>query len=210
MKKHSRFFEWMKSASPEERSLRVLALELEDKYFDDVRLETARIKKRLFRIGIEDDDGQMESYDEDPPHISVNNWIFKYRSFRGDVLGMCDLRRETIYVKPGRGEQAERRTILHEILHAYEHKLPPAFLQWLTIDLYQRISKRIPASRLNRFIDISTHAVFHNSSHGVFFLLKSLDLDHRHSWAWGTTFNYGRDELFAFRRTSESTDAVVE
>jgi hypothetical protein len=188
-----RFLAWLRSASPEERELRRLAIEFGDRYFADLQLNTPSIRRRLLKMQVELD-GEWVDTEDEILSPTVDDWIFRYRRFRRPFLGLCEWKARAIYIKPGQTATEHRSTVLHELLHAYERQLPPALQQWLTIDLYRRMGKIIKPAMLNRYIDVSTHSVLHDSTHGVLFLLKSLDIDHRHRWPWGTTFAYGRVE----------------
>ena len=82
------------------------------------------------------------------------------------------------------------------MIHAYEFQLSQPFREWLLLNFHQRMCRRINRTRLQRFMDISTHAEFPNCTHELLFLFKSLDLDLRFRWPFGTVFGYGRKDYF--------------
>jgi hypothetical protein len=192
------FKEWFGSRTPEEYELAVEAACLED-YFADLQLKSKAIVKRLLTYKMKSEDGRWITVDDDALEEGtegLDSWIFRFRRFR-ELLGLCDPKRKTIFIKPGLPKDEHRATLLHEMIHAYESKLPRQFAEWLILDLYQRVSRRLPERRLNSYIDLSTHIFIHHVQHGLLFLLKSLDLDLRLGWKPGKVFGYGREDCFA-------------
>lgn len=195
---HKRFLEWWENRTPAEWELQSMAFDFEEKHFADLRLTAPSIRKRLLRYQEQGHDGQWYET-EDDIDVSIDGWIFRFRRFREGWLGRCDHKHQTIFVRPGLSNTEHRAALLHEMIHAYEFQLSPPFREWLLLDLHKRLSKRIKPARLRRYMDVSTHAFFHKSAHGLLFLFKSLDLDLRFKWQPGTVFGYGREDYFAER-----------
>ena len=187
---HERYAEWWQSRSMAESELQMLAFGYEERHFADLRLATPGISKRLLGYQVQMDDGSWIAT-EGEVNVSIDGWIFKYKRFR-DIVGRCDSKSQTIYIKPGLDKVEHPACVLHEMIHAYESQLSPPFREWLLLHLYARMAKRIKPSELNRKMAASVHAMVHNSAHGLLFLLKSLELDMYFKWPPGTVFGYGR------------------
>lgn len=195
-KRAERRLSWLKTCSPEDRQLLLQAMNFEGRYFADLRLVTAPIRKRLLEYTWQDDAGTEHKAQDDPPSLSLSDWVFTFHRFRQGMYGDCDRRWQTIRINRKLDPHEHESTLLHEMIHGYEAILSPAVREWLVLELYRAVSKHIPPARLNRHVDSSTHSVFHNAHHGPLFQLKSLDIDLRRGWPLGTTFAYGRPELF--------------
>jgi hypothetical protein len=198
---HERYVECWANRTPAELDLQMQAFDYEEKHFADLRLLAPSIRKRLLAYQAQMDDGSWFDT-EDDVNVSLHEWIFKYRRMR-DCVGLCDSKARTIYVWPKLEDVEHRACVLHEMIHAYENQLTIPCREWLLLDIYARMSKRIKPAMLKRYMAISTHAMVHNSAHGRLFLLKSLELDLHFHWKLGTVFGYGRADYFApKRRTS--------
>lgn len=189
----AQYTKWFTNRTPAEKALQRLAFSFEEKYFSDLRLRAPSIKRRLLQYEVRTNAGtSIETEDAD---ISLHAWAFKLR--RSSLwAGLCACNSRTIYVKPDLPEKDHRATLLHEMIHAYEHELSPAVREWLLLDFYRKMQRRIGQRSLHRLMDISTHMTVHNSIHGLLFLMKSLDIDLRMKWPRGTVFGYGRDDFF--------------
>ena len=196
MHRSPNFSDWRQNRTPAESELQLLAFKLQDKYFSDLRLQSPSITRKLFRYKSQDDDGQWYDVVDDMPIISIQGWIFKFRCTQ-KWLGLCDAKHKTIFIKQNLEDVEHLATLLHEIIHAFESQLVFSFREWLVIEPYRRLSRRIKPALLHRYITSSTHALVHNTAHGVLFLLKSIDLDLRLKWKVGTVFGYGREDYLA-------------
>lgn len=198
MNRFKRFNEWWSNRSPAEYELQRTAIEFEEKYFADLTLESAEIRRELFAYQFFAPDGSLVDADADDGSNSIsidNDWMFKFRKMKENV-GLCDYRSQTIFIYPGLGAIEHKATLLHEMIHAYERQLSPPDREWLLLHFYRRMSKKIPLSRLRRYASVSNHCLNHNATHGLLFLFQSLELDMRFGWKPGTVFGYGRDDFF--------------
>lgn len=182
-------------ATPEERQLRLQAIEYEECYFKDLTLQDRRIRRKLGGCKTKID-GRWVKVEEDlQEDVSVSDsWIFHYRRLRRGDHGRCRLKECTIDIKVGLTGDELKGTLLHEMIHAYEGMLWPIYREWLLLDLYKRMEKRIGRNAVSRFLDLDAHTVMLLPAHGLMFLLKALELDERLGWKRGTVFGYGRDE----------------
>jgi len=200
MTKHEdnrRFLHWLTTtATDAERKLRMTAVEYENRYFQDLTLKDGRSQKKLATCEIQNEGGKWIKCQSDLQlDVTLSQgWIFRYRRLKS--LGRCSYRQRRIEIKAGIDGDEFKGTLLHEMIHAYEDMLVPPFREWLLLDIYKRMEKKLGERTLHRYIDTNTHAVFLQSGHGVLFLLKSLQLDERFGWKRGTVFGYGRDDLF--------------
>ena len=199
LRRHAKRREWFSNRTDEDARLNLRAMELEGLFFADLTLQSPRVRKCLLRYEAQAEDGSW-FWTEDDSGITLQDWIFTYRGFRSETFGDCNWRWHIIRIKRGLDAHEHESTLLHEMIHAYEGMLPSAYAEWLLLDLYRKVSKRLSTAKLNRFIDLSTHTVFHNATHGILFLLKSLDIDAKKGWPWGTTFAYGRADFFSAKR----------
>ena len=147
-----------------------------------------------YEMEIGDDEFQTAYVDLDD--VSLDDWIFKAHGFRSNFLGLCQSRKKTIKIARGLTGKELKTTLLHEMIHAYEDLLAMKYREWLLVFWYEKLKQKLGKRQLDRYIDMSTHDVLHAKWHGVFFLLKSLELDLRLRWEHGTVFSYGRVEQF--------------
>jgi hypothetical protein len=204
-RQQQRYGKWFNNRTPQEEALAAEATCLEP-YFADLQLSSKAIAKRLLAHEEQSLDGQWVTVDDDPPEETsegLMDWIFRFRNPLRDrrshteLAGLCEPERKTILIRGGLPKTEHRAVLLHEMIHAHESQLRREFAEWLVVDLYCRVSRRLlPRRRLHRYIDISTHTVIHEVHHGVLFLLKSLDLDLRFRWKPGTVFGYARKDYF--------------
>lgn len=173
------------------------AMGFEDTCFRDITLRKPDYLKRLCQMQEQQSDGHWITCTGDIPHASVMAWSFRYRNFSGGVMGRCYPSSRTIRIQSGLDRQATNLVLQHEMIHAYESLIHAGLREWLAIDLYRQLSKKIDPKQLERMIDISTNTVLHNSAHNVLFLLKSLELDLRFRRQLGSTFAYGRADAFS-------------
>lgn len=190
-----RYAAWMRSRSAGERKLQRAALEYEEEYFEDMTLQSPRMKQRLGAHELQTDAGEWVEADSDFPQPTIRGWLFCYRRFRNNLAGVCDPRIQTISILPDTEPTAEKGTLLHEMLHAYESQIPSIFREWLLIDLWETMKQKLGEKKLQKYIDQSSHELTAESQHGILFFLKCLELDVQLEWPHGTTFAYGREEL---------------
>ncbi|NQT14234.1 MAG: hypothetical protein HQ582_15875 [Planctomycetes bacterium] len=193
------FRDWQRSQTPAESELQDMAFDFQEKYFADLRLVAPSIRRQLF--------GQLYRAEGDPPDISIDEWIFRFRRFRKSrgIIGWYNGNHQTISIKPDLPSIEHRAALLHEMIHAYEFQLslPESrpYRDWLLLDLHQRMLKRMKPAELRNRMRVSTqrYAILKDTTcggHGLLFLLKSLDLDRRCRWKLGTVFGYGREDYF--------------
>ncbi|HZZ82110.1 MAG TPA: hypothetical protein VFE62_26660 [Gemmataceae bacterium] len=201
--RHTRMFEqwlaWSKSRSPEDKELQLLAYQFEDRHFADMTLTSPAVRRNLFHYEIEGDAGGSQAVEGDGPFLDLcsKRWILRVRTLPEGVSGQCHYRRHTISVRRGLDAVEHKATLLHEMIHAYESQLSEPVREWLLLDAHKRMAKRIKPAALRRYINASTHSLFHDHGHAILFMLKSLELDLRFGWDLGTVFGYGRKDLFA-------------
>ena len=193
---NQQYEDWFCNRTQEEHELAVMAGDFEERYFADLRLIAPSIRRSLLRVQEQGDDGQWYFTEDDPPEISIDNWIFRFRRSRAGWSGSCDYKRRTIFIRPGLSSTQHHAALLHEMIHAYEYQLSGPFCEWLLLDLHRRVARRIAPVRLRRYMNISTHSILYSSTHGLLLLFKSLDLDLRLGWKPGTVFGYGRTDYF--------------
>lgn len=186
------FHAWLNKQTPAEKSLRLDAIRFEDRHFSDLCLQSKRVSRRLSRHEVELD-GEWHSVEDDLIGPSISEWIFRVRPLK-DCIGLCESKKRRISVEHSLGGDVLKATLLHEMIHAYEDQLTHAVREWLTLDLYNRLTRALGRRAVDRYIDTSTHVMFFEHSHGVLFLLKSLEIDRRFRWPLGTVFGYGRTE----------------
>jgi hypothetical protein len=198
-----RYLRWCENRSAVELELQKIALNFEEKYFKDLRLITPSIRRKLLGCTEQGHDGKWSETEPDFDDVSIEQWIFRVRRLPEldglPLHGLCEAKRKTISIKPGLSKLERRVGLLHEMIHAYESQLSQPFREWLLLNFHQRMCRGINRARLQWFMDISTHAQFHTCTHGVLFLVKSLDLDLRFGWKFGTVFGYGRANYFGVR-----------
>jgi len=186
--------DWQEAASPAERALYRQAIGYECRYFTDMTLEAPRIKRKLLRHEILNG-GEWRQTETDPPLVTIENgWSFRYQEFPEDESGLCDTEERKIEICRGLAGDSLKRTLLHEMIHAYLYMIPGALREWLLLDLYERMKRHMPNRKLQRFINSNAHMIMWENNHGTLFLLKSLELDRRCKWNCGTVFAYGREE----------------
>ena len=190
-----RFFEWLQHRPTEESALHLQAIEYQDKYFKDLTFEEMRIRRKLAFHKIEEDGQWLEVETDLQVNPRIDRWIFRYRSFRNGKLAECDPMKRTIAIKKGLEGDDLKSVLVHEMIHAFESMMTMAYRDWLLVDLYSRMTKKLGERTTRRCVDLSTHAVVHEAHHGPFFLLKSLELDERLGWKRGSVFGYRREEL---------------
>jgi len=182
------------------------AIGYESLYFKDLSLQDKRICKKLGGHQ-EQLDGQWINVCDDLQGGEVtisDGWIFRYRRLR-DCDGHCITKKRTIEIKAGLDGDTLKGTLLHEMIHAYEGMLAPCFRDWLMLDLYARMARKIGVRPLRCYLDLNTHTLLVRPWHGGLFLLKSLELDERLGWKRGTVFGYGREEHFSRRSEEKQT-----
>ena len=202
--RHSQWYHH--EGTPAEKWVSDLASKYEGYYFRDMTLKDKRIRKRLggqewelIRPGARgrETDREYEYRESDltAAEITINVWVFNWRRLRR-CHGRCKPDDCIIEVRSGLKDDELKVVLLHEMIHAYQAMLSPAYHEWLVLDIHSRLRRHIGERRLRRYIDFNTHTDNAVPFHGVLFALKSLDLDWRLRWKYGTVFNYGRKELF--------------
>ncbi len=183
------FYNWLSTATSDEMELRLKALVLQEKYFNDMNLRL--YSKELTKIEM---DGRVLHDDlSETLNINIDDWIVRYTDMgRGD--GCCMPYINVIEVR--RNVSELRVVLLHEMIHAFESILGRSqienYKQYVIIKLYEKLSKRIP--NLRKMIATDMHRYM--QVHSPLFMLKSFDLDLRLKQRLGTIYRYGREEMF--------------
>jgi hypothetical protein len=186
-------------ATKEEEKFYGLLVDFEDKYFEDLTL----IKFQCSEITkVVHEDGEIEYADIDECKVSIAECLFRIvkSNPKDSVAAAYNRNEDTIIFYKGRFEREKKTTLLHEMIHAYDHYLIKHHNLWrdyLVLYLYNKILKKIGKRQLQTMIDQECNPLFMvNTAHGILFLLKSLDLDIRLNKKFGTIFAYGRKEHF--------------
>jgi len=96
--------------------------------------------------------------------------------------------------------------LLHEMIHIYNHLLICERLDdYVLIRLYEKLQPLF--KNLYDIIDLDNHIL--NNEHSLLFLLKSLDLDFRAGFDFGTIYGYDREVLFNDLKLNDSTENEV-
>lgn len=160
---------------------------LDELHFKDVGLRSKDITNRLGDTG-----------SDLTLNIHLNDWWVSYSDrehrINKNYGGVCRGKQKRIIIRKSRNNKAERNTLLHEMIHAYEFMLPEHYRQYLVIYLYSKVAKKIGSRKLTRVFDSDSYIGF--VKHNPLFLLKSLDLDIRFRRPLGTIYSYGREVFF--------------
>jgi len=146
---------------------------------------------------------------------SISKVHFNARKLK-KTHGSYNARTKTITIDPDSQRVAEQDdkviylTLLHEMLHAYEHQFTHAQGEILTAFLYTKLKDKIK----NLDFILVVWADFDNQelisktdgSHAVLFLLKSLDIDIRLNLPLGTTSNFYGD----YQDTLENPAGIIK
>lgn len=176
---------------------RLLLAELESKYFKDLTLKQFD-ESEISAVTL-DDGSQAFS---DLPKVSI---LGKYRidiakpPKSEPAVAICDWDKKVITLFRGRYEKHKEITLLHEMVHAYDHELVryQTWRDYLLIYLYNKISDKLGKKRMHSILTLESHPGFcENMAHNLLFVLKSLDLDLMLKKKLGTVFAYGRAKYF--------------
>lgn len=181
----------------EQMRLAVLIEGYELEYFEDMKFEPNSIVDDFIKF--EYNNEQTYSYDDFD--ISLDKGYYRYYVEKLDgPAGIAYTKERKIVIDSDYAE--DKGTILHEMIHAYEaliNKYWPVFHDILLISLYNDLKIRIDdldARILNHTHSISQVRITEQGgSHDLLFFLKSLDLDLRCGYKFGTVCGYGRDEF---------------
>jgi hypothetical protein len=158
-----RYHHWWLHRTQAEIDLQAEALKFEEEYFSDLRLLDSSVAHHLTQYKVQDDDGQWVDAVE-TTNITIDKWIISHRHFQD--LGECRPHRREIFISHKLSGIESHATLLHELIHAYESQLCGPYREWFVLDLYRRMAEQIAPETLNRYIDISTHAMVHHAAHG--------------------------------------------
>lgn len=212
----SEYIEWITHKSKEESMLLKKAIEFGEEYFSDMSLAdfsselTARRECKLsFQdLGINpdmspeeineifdslsDDDYEFVESNDFGQFLCLDSWRFVIIPDTNEYEGACHFYSYLIEICERNKDDDD--TILHEIIHAYEHMLSMTeYREYVLLKLYKKLSKEVP--ELDRYISVDNHFLF--QEHSILFLLKSFDLDLRMGKPLGTIYAYGRTDLFS-------------
>jgi hypothetical protein len=142
-------------------------------------------------------DGWMLSSTLQQIGISIEYWRFALKKLR-TCDGRCNAKKYLIEIDH---KHNDMRTLLHEMIHAYEVMLNDSYVSsvlqlhnYIMLDLYERLRGKIGRRRLWQIINTDTHEYLQEGVwHSRLFLLKSLDLDIRLKKKLGFIYCYERD-----------------
>lgn len=206
---------WRTSITAEERVLATMIFSYEEEYFGDMMMEeysseltaaevlrtctveeyasesTAALISSEISSGLQMDgewvpiqDGFSDQY----PGLA--NWVFCIEDDTTEYEGNCYTNMQKISIC--RRNRDDACTILHEMIHAYESMLSETHRQYVTIRLYDKLSKKFP--HLLDWLNADSHE--YAKVHSVLFFLKSIDLDDRLGKEPGSVYGYDRQEWF--------------
>lgn len=196
MKKHvltddeayTKYMEWWGTRDMNVFDLHAKAMELDSKYFMDMQLKTPELSDYDNFFETDDGDRSLEYY-----HITYHIEELE------DAFGIYDYLERSITIAPDYVSKDE--VLLHEMIHAYEDMLDkhkPKDKEIIFLELYKflkeqdiDIDNRIKS---HAFGPASREVAEQGGAHGIFFLLKSLELDIKCGYKLGTVCGYGRDE----------------
>ncbi|MDP3697452.1 MAG: hypothetical protein Q8R55_05540 [Candidatus Taylorbacteria bacterium] len=176
---------------------RLLLAELEGEYFEDLTLAKFD-KSNISAIVLEDG---TKVYDNLPYIGIVKKYTIEVTTPPKDngSIALCDIENKVIKLFRGRYEKSEKITLLHEMIHAYDHELMkyPTWRDYVLIYLYNKISRKLGRKRMRSILTLESHPEFLvNQNHNLLFVLKSLDLDLILRRKLGSVFAYGREKYF--------------
>ena len=200
---YQKYVKWMRSRTPAEMELHREAFEFESKYFSDLCLTSPRVLKNLLQYEVQDHEGGWIT-GSDAVQVGIDGWILRYRRFPENTLGQCNWKTKTLAIRTELPESERTATLLHEMIHVYEYQLSQVIREWLLLDLYKQLSKRISPAKLDWYLKTGSHVMVSVSQHSLLFLLKSLDIDLRRKWEPGTCFGYGRSTTLNSRPATKS------
>ena len=189
------YHEWWSKRTPEEYFLHGLCFEYEEENFEDMTLKEGSLLNDVIEI--------VENY-TDGIYLGIDGRLRIY------VVDEC----ENGHCYSGRYNLEDHKieivkeyinskdVILHELIHFYEHQLEeeenPLIRELLIVELYNKLSPQIPDLRKRLFDHCELYSYVETfksgGQHGVLFFLKSLDLDIRCGFPFGTVCGYGRDK----------------
>ena len=118
-------------------------------------------------------------------------------------MAMYDHTTQTIYVSPDYVE--DDAVLLHEMIHLHEHVIdgfPSYYHDLVYWVLYQDLRTKIEGldDAINDHAHLlnETQLYLNGGIHDILFLLKSLDLDMRMGYPFGTVFGYERVDRFKY------------
>jgi hypothetical protein len=191
---------WMENIPQEEQDLLSNMVDYEEKYFKDLTLRDGKYIKRLTEREIKVDGKWEKQYENilGDYNLSLTNyWIVKYsKNLHCD--GKCIKKFKTIKIKKGGKRKEIKITLLHEMIHAYIMIIPKKLQEFLLIDMYEKLKKKLTPAKLNKIIDTDTHkdVTVDYAGHTLLFLFKSLLLDINLKEPLGTVYAYGREDYF--------------
>lgn len=175
---------------------------LED--FDDMLFEAGTITHKFAMCQSSSDQGKTWISDsvllpDALAYFSMGFFRYKVEALPGDYEGRFD--EKTLTISVPKKYVLKDSVLLHEMIHMHElviDALPLFYHDVITWCLYQDLLKKVPG--LNAKIELHGHLLHeqtlqnYGGTHDILFLLKSFDLDLRHSYELGTVFGYGLNE----------------
>ncbi len=188
--------EWWDNRTPEEFALHGLCYEYEAEYFEDMTLQEGSLLNDVIETVYDYTDGIFLGIDN-----VLRIYVVDKCEEGGNYSGRYNTEEHKMEIV--RKHIDDKATILHELIHFYEHQLEedenPIIRELLIVELYNKLSKQIPDLRQRLFdhCELYSHSETfrYSGEHGVLFYLKSLDLDIRCGFPLGTVCGYGRDEM---------------
>lgn len=193
-KLYTLFQEWFFNRSPEEFKLYSTILDYGESYFEDMTFQENSLCWNIYSFIV-------ENFEELYLDLSSSKWMYRFLIVEDtpEFLGQCNSLERTISIT--QSHINDKKTILHEMIHAYENILDSVgysvLRENLLIALYRKLLPKI-SDLEQRIADHSelysqTNVMNSGGKHDLLFFLKSLDLDIRCGYDLGTVCGYGRD-----------------
>ena len=192
----NQYTNWWSSMDQPTHNLLTQILTYEAEYFNDMLLKTPETSKYLEVL---DNNGeQWNLFYDFNLSLDAQKYTFHIKKLE-DCAGIHDSSNNSITIDPAYLENKE--VILHEMVHAYENILDTCVFSFVKevvfLELYKylqqqniEVDKRILAhTNMLSGIDITQRG----GRHGVFFFLKTLELDIKCNLPLGTICGYDRE-----------------
>lgn len=198
------------------------AEELQEKHFQDMRLEKGSIVEKYIWLSYTDGHSEYSLPEEWQQQLDANNYTYTIGQLRENISGETNNLTRTVTIAPQ--YENDNTVLLHELIHVFEAlynckesfynpygekvdaSVYPFIRDALLLALYNDLKVKIPDldNRILAHANIYSGINIANEggNHDILFLLKSLDLDLRLGYKLGTVCGYGREE-FTYENNAE-------
>ena len=191
---------WRHSADEREKKLYNTILDYQEEYFKDMTLQSDSILHDFLHTEFADEEGDFHAASSvvQMKMSSIENYYYRIKIIdTPKPIGRINYKDRVIEFSPQSSEMPD--VIMHEMIHAYEDSLgehPAYYRDILFLCLYKDLSSRIEnldsyILKFSSLVDLE-NIQMRGGRHSILFFLKSLDIDLRMKYEFGTTFGYGR------------------